>query len=301
MSDDSEKVSSRSAVILAIVTVVVAAFAIMYGLQTLVWAKTKFWAKDNPWIVTVPSQLAAPAAAASASATPAASDAMAGAAPGSGKKARAGKAADADKIEPEKAYGLQFIPPWKGDVKIEPSATATIFRFPAGQVVVLFDPQTSVDTLRELETVTSAQYLTVLSLFGPKPFDSNYDLYKSVYGASPVQASPFQDRGEALRLNELLLMKLSFGVEAPGDIFTFEFGNNRGLQFGDPSKGLPVAAHVFNERDDQFRLIVTTTAGSSAAITQNEVDAVLASVGHVPILGFPPKPSREGGEGGAKK
>src|SRR5579862_3119756 len=217
MSDDSEKVSSRSAVILAIVTVVVAAFAILYGLQTLVWAKAKFWAKDNPWIVTVPTQLAAPAAAATALAAPAASDAMVGTAPESRKKARVGKGADSETIEPEKEYGLQFIPPWKGDVKMERSATATIFRFPAGQVVVLFDPQTSVDTLRELETVTSAQYLTVLSLFGPKPFDSNYDLYKSVYGAAPAQASPFQDRGEALRLNELLLMKLSFGVEAPGD------------------------------------------------------------------------------------
>lgn len=285
MSDDSEKVSSRSAVILAIVAVLVAAFAVMYGLQTLVWAKTKYWAQDNPWILTVPTALASPAAA-SETATPSAAEAPGG-------KGRAGKgsaaAAAATKIEPVKAYGLQFIPSWKGDAKIEPTATAMIFRFEAGQVVVLFDPQTSVDTLRELETVSSAQYLTVLNLFGPKPFDSNYELYKSVYGASPAQASAFQDRGESLRLGQLLLMKLSFGMEAPGDIFTFEFGNNRGLQFGDPAKGLPVAAHVFNERDEQFRLIITAVAGSSATITQNDVDAVLTSVGHVPILGFPPK------------
>lgn len=283
MSDDSEKVSSRSAVILAIVAVLVAAFAVMYGLQTLVWAKTKYWAKDNPWILTVPTPLAPPPAASEAP-NPSAVEPPAG-------RSRAGKgaAAAAAKIEPVKAYGLQFIPSWKGDPKIEPTPTATVFRFPAGQVVVLFDPQTSADTLRELETVSSSQYLTVLNLFGPKPFDSNYALYKSVYGASPAQASAFQERGESLRLGQLLLMKLSFGVEAPGDIFTFEFGNNRGLQFGDPAKGLPVAAHVFNERDEQFRLIITAAAGSSATISQNDVDAVLTSVGHVPILGFPPK------------
>lgn len=255
MNNDNEKVSSRSAVILAIVAVLVAVYAVMFGLQTLVWAKTKFWARDNPWILEVPKPLPAPA------------------------QSPVGE----EKDEPIKAYGLQFIPSWKGNVKAQPSQTGTIFRFDAGQVVVLFDPQTQVDTLRELETTTSAQYLTLLTIFGPKPFDTNYDLYKSVYGATPVQASPFQDRGESLRLDQLLLMKLSFGVEAPGEIYSFEFGNNRGFQFGEPGKGLPVAAHIFNDRDDQFRVIITAAAGSNATITQDDVDAVLASLRHIPI------------------
>jgi hypothetical protein len=259
MSGQPEKESSRSAVILAIVAILVAVYAIMFGLQTLVWAKSKHWAGVNPWLLEVPKPLAAPAEAAGAS------------------KANA-------KIEPVKAYGLQFIPPWKGNVKAEPSQTATTFRFEGGQIVILFDPQTSEDTLREMETTNSGQYLKLLAIFGPKPFDSNYALYQSVYGATPAATSPFQDRATSLRMDQLLLMKMAFGVEAPGEIYSFELGNNRGLQFGDPAQRLPVAAHVFNERDEQFRLIIAVAAGSDAKVTQEDLDAVLSTVGHIPIL-----------------
>lgn len=259
MSEQPEKESSRSAVILAIVAILVAVYAVAFGLQTLVWAKAKYWAKDSPWLLEVPKPLASPAEAAGAS------------------------KADA-KIEPVKAYGLQFIPPWKGNVKAEPSQTATTFRFEGGPIVILFDPQTSEDTLRQMETTNSAQYLKVLAIFGPKPFDSNYGLYDSVYGATPAATSPFQDRGASLRMDQLLLMKMSFGVEAPGEIYSFLLGNNRGLQFGDPAQRLPVAAHVFNERDERFRVIITVATGSDAKVTQEDVDAVLSTVGHIPIL-----------------
>lgn len=259
MSEQPEKESSRSAVILAIVAILVAVFAIMFGLQTLVWAKAKYWGRVNPWLLDVPKPLASPAEA-------------------------AGSAKAETKIEPVKAYGLQFIPPWKGNVKAEPSQTATTFRFEGGPIVILFDPETSEDTLREMETTNSAQYLKVLTIFGPKPFDSNYALYQSVYGATPAATSPFQDRAASLRMDQLLLMKMSFGVEAQGEIFSFELGNNRGLQFGDPSQRLPVAAHVFNERDEQFRVIISVAAGSDTKVTQEDVDEVLSTVGHIPIL-----------------
>ena len=256
MSENSEKVSSRSAIILAIVVVLVAAYAVEFGLQTLVWGETRHWAKYNPWLLETPQSL-----------------------PASGAPAAAGS-----KDDYVKAYGYQFLPPWHGKMTPQSASTGTIFRFETGAVVFLFDPGTQVDTLRQMESANSSEYLAILSIFGPKPFDSNYSLYQSVYGASPGQTSPFQSRAASLRLDQLVLMKLSFGMEAPGDIFSIQTGKNRGLQFGDPAKGMPVAVHLFNERDEQFRMIFTVAAGSNGKITQDDINGVAGSFERIPIL-----------------
>jgi hypothetical protein len=256
MSNDAEKVSSRSAVILVIVVILVAGYAIEFGLQTLVWGETRHWASANPWLLDVPQPLPGPSTPPPA---PAKTDVL-------------------------KSNGFQFQAPWPGKVETRDRATGTAFRFESGQAIFFFDPATQVDTLRQMESATREQYLTILSIFGPKPFDSNYSLYAAVYGASPAQTSPFQDRGESLRLNQLILMKLSFGVEAAGPIYTFQFGSNRGLQFGDPAKGLPVVLHVFDDRDQQYRVIISSAAGSNASVTQGDVEIVAASLRHIPII-----------------
>ncbi len=256
MSEEPEKDSSSSAIILAAVVVLVAAYAILFGLQTLVWAEAKHWVTNSPWLLDVPQPLPTP------SAPPAASP----------------------KAMYVRSYGFQFLAPWPGNVKPEPSVTNTAFRFDSGQVIVFFDPQTQADTLHQLQTANQGQYLTFSTLFGGKAFDSNFALYKAVYEASPAQTSPFADRADSLRINQLLIWKLSFGVDAPGGISSFSFGTNRGFQFGDPAKGLPVAARIFNERDEQFRIIFTAAAGSNARVTQDDVNVVLQSLQHIPIV-----------------
>ena len=83
--------------------------------------------------------------------------------------------------------------------------------------------------------------------------DTNYALYKLIYGVSPAQTSPFMQAQDAMRKNVLLLWKLSFGFDLPGGIHSFEFGPNHGFEFGDPSGGHPVAVRSFDDFDKQFR------------------------------------------------
>jgi hypothetical protein len=254
MSDETEKSGARSAVILAILVVVVAIFCVEFGLQSLVTIEARHWTNDAPWLADVPKPVS-PAVAATA-----------------------------PKTEPVKAYGYQFAAPWAGNVKATPAISSTAFRFDSGQVVVLYDPGTEVDTLHQLQASNPEQYLKFTSVFGGKTFETNFALYKAVYEASPAQASPFGNRDESLRLNQLILWKLSFGIDAQGGISSFDFGKNHGFQFGDPAKGLPVAVRVFNDRDEQFRLIFAVADGSSAKIGQDEINCIVQSLQHIPIL-----------------
>ena len=251
MGDEAENTGARSAIILAIVVVLVAVFSVEFGLQTLVWGETRHWATSDPFLLEVPQPLHQPA--------------------------------EQPKGTEVRAYGFEFIAPWPGNITPVPSVTNTAFRFASGHVVVFFDPETTVDTLRELQSSNQAQYIAFANVFAGKPFDTNYALFKAIYEASPAQTSPFADRGDALRLNQLLLWKLSFGVDAPGSMSSFDFGKNRGFQFGDPAQRLPVAIRVFTDRDQQFRLVFVAADGSSAKITQDDINCVIQSLQRIPF------------------
>ncbi len=100
---------------------------------------------------------------------------------------------------------------------------------------LLRSPKRSSDTLRAHKTTDTIEYSRMRDVFSEPFFESNYDLYNSVYGASPAQTSPFMNGTEAMRKNVLLLWKLAFGFDRPG-IHAIAFGNNRGFEFGDPAR-----------------------------------------------------------------
>src|ERR1700722_13932845 len=60
---DPDKSNAQSAILLAAAVLVVAVFAILFGLQTLVWLNSKHWASINPWIGDTPQPLATVASA----------------------------------------------------------------------------------------------------------------------------------------------------------------------------------------------------------------------------------------------
>jgi hypothetical protein len=264
-SENTEKAGARSAIILAAVVLIVATASVEFGLQTLVWIEAKNWASANPWLLDVP--LALPAQTSQPVASPL-------------------KARDTKQPKPVllKAYDYQFTAPWPGHVKMTGALIYTEFRFDSGQVIVFFDPQAQLDTVREMKAKNPVGYQQLLSVFGDQAANSNYALYKAVYGASPSIASPFMPRQDALRINGALLYKLSFGFDAQSGIHSFDFGKNRGFQFGDPANGRPVAVRVFDDRDNQFRFIIVSADGTNAKITQDDVDLAIQSLEAIPIL-----------------
>ena len=153
-----------------------------------------------------------------------------------------------------KAFNYEFTAPWTGKTTQTPSLTGVIIRFDSGQAVFFYDPDTLLDSLRQMKSSSPLQYQKFVNFFSDHPIESNYGFYDAVYGAAPSEFSPIMMSRDAMRMNELLIWKLGFGIDVRGGLSSFKWGTNRGFQFGDPAKG-PVALRVFSDRDQQFRFI----------------------------------------------
>jgi len=253
MNDETEKSSASSAIILAIIVIGVAIYCAAYGLQTLAWYEGHHWAKENAFLDDIPRPLPPPPASSPA------------------------------KGNVVKAFNYEFTAPWTGKTTQTPSLVGVAIRFDPGQAIFFYDPDSFVDTLRVMKSSSPVQYQKFVNLFADHPVESNYGLYEAVYGAAPSQLSPLMSSRDALRMNELLIWKLGFGIDLRGGLSSFTYGPNRGFQFGDPAKG-PVALRVFNDQNQQFRFIFTTAPNSSSKITQDDIAGIVASFKPVPIL-----------------
>jgi hypothetical protein len=252
MNDETEKSSASSAIALAILVIGVAIYCAAYGLQTLAWYEGHHWAKENPWLADVPQPLpAAPAAPAKGTLL--------------------------------KAFNYEFTAPWTGKTTQTPSLVGVVIRFESGQAIFFYDPDTLLDSLRQMKSSSPLKYQKFVAVFADHPIESNYGLYEAVYGVAPSQLSPIMMSRDAMRMNELLIWKLQFGIDLRGGLSSFAWGPNRGFQFGDPAKG-SAALRVFNDRDQQFRFIFTVAPNSGAHITQDDIAGIVTSFKPVPIL-----------------
>jgi hypothetical protein len=265
--DDPEKSNAQSAILLAAAVLLVAVFSVMFGLQTLVWFNAKRWTSQDPWLADTPQPFPASETPPPVFAPPA--------------KGKTDKNAKPPQL---KAYDYEFTAPWPGNVKPVPASSYVQFQFDSGQVIVFFDPESQLDIVRQMKSGETTQYQQFQNVFGEQAPNTNYELYRTVYSASPAQISPFMHSQDAFRTNVLLLWKLSFGFDAQPAIHSFELGKNRGFEFGDATTGMPVALRVFDDRDAQFRLIFTAAGGAPGKFTQDDINLAVQSLQSVPIL-----------------
>lgn len=252
--DSDEKTSPWPAVGLAAFAILVGIFVVKYGLGTLAWLEAKSLASSNTWAADVPQPLAQ---------TP----------------------EPTGKIDQIRLYTYQFNAPWPGKYKAEEHVTHTVVRFDSGQVLVFYDPDTQKDTIGTLKTADPANYQKFAAVFSGAPIESNYSLYQQVYSAAPSQLSPFMNGSDAQREHTLLIWKLAFGADLipDGAFHSFDWGTVKGFQFGDPTNGRPVAVRAFDDRNRQFRYIFIVSGGSSAQITQDQIDSAVRSLKLIPF------------------
>ena len=253
MNDESEKSSATPAIVLALFAIVVAVFMVKFGLQTMTWVEGKMWASQSPWLNTVPQALPAPPAVT----------------PG-----------------PQlKAFDFEVNAPWPGNPKPAPAETFVAFHYDTGQILVFFDPAAQLDTLRSIQNGNPAEFQRFTNIFADKPVASNFELYRDVYGAAPAQISPFMNPADAMRMNVLLLWKLSFGFDLLTDtgFYSYDWPNIHGFQFGDPAKGVPVALRAFDDLGHQFRFILTTAPTANVKITQDDINKILQTIQPTPF------------------
>jgi len=248
-----KKESARATVILALVTLVIGCYVLLFGLQTLIYFEAHHWAASAPFLRDVPQPLS------SAVASP---------------------------IQEKDLsfYGFQFAAPWKGIAKQDAQNDRSQIDFKSGAVLVFFNPEGEkniVDSIRAGNPQTYRQYQAV---FGTDIFPNNYALYLAVYGASPAAISPFMSRDHAVRVSTLLQWKLAFGSEGAKTIYTFKAGNDRALQFGDPAREHIVIVRLFDPHDQQIRLLFTSKSAQTGVISQADINCVIDSLRPVSSL-----------------
>jgi hypothetical protein len=239
--------SARTTVILAIATVVIGFFVVLYGLQTLIYFEAHHWASQEPFLKEVPGPLPTTAAA------PAGAKGLS-------------------------FYGLQFDVPWKEITKRTDGPAMSQLDFKSGAVLLFFNPDSQEDTVGNIRSGNAATYRKYANIFGTNIFPTNYDMYAAVYSASPASVSPFMHRQDAVRVSTLLLWKLAFGVNGAATIYSIQSGDKQGFQFGDPSLRPAVLVRLFNSHAQQIEMIFASKSGQAGTIPQAEINCVIDSV-----------------------
>lgn len=252
VNPDAEVSSAAPTIILMIAAIVIAAYCVGFGLQTLVWFQAHHWGNVNPWIKDVPAPLSSTSVA--------------------------------DAKTQIQASGFQFKVPWEAKPKTSDGPGYTEFHFASGPVILFYDPHGQADMQSKLNSENPSEYQRFANAFEGQTFDTNYSIYKAVYGASPAGVSPWGSRPDATRMNQLLLWKIAFGADAAPGLHSIQFGGNEGFEFGDPSTGRPVALRLFDGHDRQFRIVFMNSLDAKTKFTQADINSVVQSLEPVPLV-----------------
>jgi hypothetical protein len=140
--DEDDKGGARNAIILAIVVILVGAYCLMFGLQTLVWVEAKQWSTANPWVGVLPQPMPSTSGSPSMAMELTTADAQKGA---------HGKAGGKSAVDQPKFFNYEFKVTWAGQVKPVPSLAGVQLQYDSGQVVFFFDPDTNSHNPRSAE------------------------------------------------------------------------------------------------------------------------------------------------------
>jgi hypothetical protein len=121
----------------------------------------------------------------------------------------------------------------------------------------------------------------VIALYIPAkqpPFPS-YAFTKAILETTPEQIHIFMPRERDANAGFLLRVKEIEARWGQTGIFTFETPFIRGFQYGDPTKhAYPISVKAFDSADQEIDLWFGTRKGSSAVLTQAEINRVLRTL-----------------------
>lgn len=245
-----KKESARATIILALVTLAIGVYALVYGVQTTFYFQARHWANDAPFLRDIPQPIP------STTASPVQQKGLS-------------------------FYDVSFASPWKGILSQTKRDLHSEVDFKTGPVIIFFNPAGEKDILSGIRDGDPKIYDRYEAVFGSDLFPTNYDLYLAVYNVSPASLSPFISRDQVERIGTLLQWKLAFGASGASAIYKVHANGLRGLQFGDPSKDAMIVLRLFDAHNAQYRLLFTSRAGTGT-FPQSDINCVLDSLTPAP-------------------
>lgn len=173
------------------------------------------------------------------------------------------------------AYGYSIQTPWNEPPEIKPHKGVVMVTFPRSKAGILFfDPNE--DTLAHLPVKTSSDP-EMERLFSERDRRSFYQLIADEIAARPDEAR-WWTRNENVRLFMLLSLK-QLEILDFKSVYAVEAGTMRGFQFGSATKPpCHVMLKLFDPRDREIRIQISTNADGAATLTQAQLNAMVASI-----------------------
>lgn len=176
--------------------------------------------------------------------------------------------------------GYSFDVPWAVADSTELGAQRDVLRvdFASGQVMAVSDLD---ELLRALEGLRKEDAQTreyIETMWGPQALESHYGFIRVVMETTPSDVTIFVHPMRAFGTKKLLTLKDELASNAATGLYTFEAGNIRGFQFGDPSQATEVEVILFDPSDRALNLLVRPGRDPAGRISQLDMSCILQSV-----------------------
>lgn len=179
-------------------------------------------------------------------------------------------------------FGFSFQVPW-GEIERESNGKSfAVLSFREGAGVLIFDPESAVDSVRIMRGTTTKQLGLMTSVLGSRALSSNYGLMEAAVSSTPSDVKWWAGRSRNVR-SFILLMNKSTYLHDADVIYPIRADAGRGFQYGDPSRPpYRVDLDLFDEADRPYTIWITCKSKTSACITQPQVNSLVASLRRVP-------------------
>jgi hypothetical protein len=176
-------------------------------------------------------------------------------------------------------FGYAFEVPWRDLDKVDNRKSVTRIYFKGGQVVLFFDPKQTVNRLKVMQDAAAQNGKDLRVLFGSEVPTSNYQVLSAILSTTPYRVSLLTPTNTLVRISILLTFKHTELINQPTSVYSVETHNLRGFQKGDPLRAeRATILDLFNEQDQDLELWVATQKGSSAIITQADINRIVQSL-----------------------
>jgi len=186
-------------------------------------------------------------------------------------------------------FGYQFEVPWQGQVAVRNPGDdhlAVVYSAAVGKPLMFFNPAKNgglVETTRaELKARGEDPRIADAYLDA----HSDYDLIRSTLYTTPAQLSLIFPGKNAVYAATRLMIKRTEAVGAETGLYSFQIGQLRGFQIGDPSRARNVRVIGFDRGDNRFEFGFGGVPGhqyvSKQGFNQAEINRVLQSLRSAP-------------------
>jgi hypothetical protein len=169
-------------------------------------------------------------------------------------------------------FGYEFEAPWKDVDRVDNLKSLTRIYFKGGQFVLFFDPNQKIDRLKVMQDAAAQNGKDLRVLFGSEIPASNYQALNTILSTTPHHESHLIPSNDLVRNGLLLALKRSELVNGASCLYSVGTQNLLGFQKGDP----------LDKRDRHFEVWVGAQKGTSARITQADINRIVQTLHPIP-------------------